>query len=314
MARMVDDLLEVNRIEQGKVSLRKERVDAGQIVVHALEVCRPLVLARDHKLTLALPDPPPVMDADPVRLEQMLSNLLNNACKYTPKGGEIQVSATTEGNQLVLRVRDNGIGMLPEVIKRAFEPFYQAGHDLDRSEGGLGIGLTLVRQLAELHGGSINATSEGPGKGSEFHLRLPIQEPSRVPELAPPAPLAGDPGTGQKHVLIIDDDPNVRMTEEMLLKAIGWRVSVAATGEEGIRLALSLRPEIAIIDLGMPGMGGLEVAGRIRAALGTSIRMMALTGYSRDSDIAMSKAAGFDQHLIKSGNPQDLINALSQLA
>jgi len=313
MARMVDDLMEVTRIEQGKVSLRKEPVDAGEVMAHALAVCKPLAQERNHNLTVAMPERPPVLAADPVRLEQMLSNLLNNACKYTPMGGEIQVSAVTEGGELVMRIRDNGIGMLPEVITRIFEPFFQAGRSLERSEGGLGIGLTLVRQLARLHGGSVTATSEGPGKGSEFQLRLPIQEPGQLLEPVSKAAPPVDPGQGEQHVLIIDDDQNVRTTEEMLLKAMGYQVSVAATGEQGLRLALSLRPGIAIIDLGMPGMGGLEVARQIRAALGPQIRMLALTGYSRDSDIAMSKAAGFDRHLIKSGNPHDLLQALRDL-
>ena len=314
MARLVDDLLEVTRIEQGKVWLAQgDGWTSARSLAHALEGCEPLAQARGHQLTLARPEQLPAMDADPVRLEQMLSNLLNNACKYTPRGGEVQVSAAMEGSRLVLRVRDNGIGMHPEVIKRVFEPFYQAGRDLDRTEGGLGIGLTLVRQLAELHGGSVKATSEGPGKGSEFQLLLPVQEPGRAPASPPRAATVPDHGHGKKHVLIIDDDHNVRTTEAMLLNAMGYQVSVAATGEHGVRLALSLRPEVAIIDLGMPGMDGLEVARRIRADLGPDIHLMALTGYSRDSDIALSKAAGFDRHLIKSGNPQDLLNALGEL-
>jgi signal transduction histidine kinase len=311
MARMVDDLLEVTRIERGKVELRREPVDVGQVLVHAVEVCRPLVQERNHQLALALPDHLPPLDADPVRLEQMLCNLLNNACKYTPKGGKIQISASTEGHELVLCVRDNGIGMLPEVVRRVFEPFYQAGRHLDRSELGLGIGLTLVKQLAGLHGGSVSATSDGPGMGSAFRLRLPVLEPGLLPVPSSGAPPLADRGKGQAHVLIIDDDPSVRTTEEMLLKAMGFQVSVAASGEQGVRLALALRPEIAIIDLGMPGMGGLEVASRIREELGPHIHMIALTGYSRESDMAMTKAAGFDQHLIKSGDPKDLIQALN---
>ena len=313
MARLIDDLLDVSRIERGKIELRKEVVDPRKVVAHALEVSQPLFQARNQILVLALSDHLPAIEGDPVRLEQMLCNLLNNACKFTPIGGEIQVSGAEEEAHLVLRIKDNGIGMRPEVIARVFDLFFQAGRAMDRPEGGLGIGLTLVRELAELHGGSVGASSEGPGNGSEFQVRLPAMAPAPVREPSPRAPLAVDHENPQKHVLIVDDDPNVRLSEELLLRSMDYRVSVAATGEKGIQLALALRPDIAIIDLGMPGLSGLEVAARIRAELGQGIHLIALTGYSRDSDVAMSLAAGFDQHLVKSGDPRELMKTLSQI-
>jgi PAS domain S-box-containing protein len=312
MARLVDDLLDVSRIEQGRVELRKERLDLGRMMAHALEACRSLIEAGGHQLTLALPDPAPELEADPVRLEQMICNLLNNACKYTPAGGTVQVSASRDGAELVLSIRDNGIGMPDEVLAHAFDLFYQAGRDLDRRTGGLGICLTLVRRLAQLHGGSVTASSDGPGKGSEFQLRLPALAPAPFRPAAAETP-ARDRGGRQKHVLIVDDDPSVRMTSEMLLKTLDYRVTVAADGTKGIGLALALRPDIALIDLGMPGLDGLEVAARIRAELGQDIHLVALTGFSRESDFARTRAAGFDQHVVKSGDPRELLKLLEEI-
>lgn len=312
MARLVDDLLDLARIERGKVSLRRERVQPAQVVARALQTCGPLIQARNQRIDLAVPPALPAVDGDPVRLEQMLCNLLNNACKYSPEGSAIRVAAAVEQAMLVLSVRDQGQGMAPEVLGRVFDLFYQAGRGQEGHASGLGIGLTLVRRLAELHGGSVQALSEGPGLGSEFRLRLPIPAPAGPDPAAPQAPAAGAAGAGT-HILIIDDDPNVRRASELLLKAAGYRVSSAATGRRGLELALALRPEVAVIDLGMPGMDGREVASRIRAELQDSIRLVALTGYSRDADVAGSLAAGFDRHLVKSGDPLDLITALSDL-
>jgi CheY-like chemotaxis protein len=202
--------------------------------------------------------------------------------------------------------------MTPEVLAHAFELFYQADQTLDRPQGGLGLGLTLVQRLALLHGGSVTASSGGPGRGSEFQLRLPAPAPA-PPGPAPRAEGAGAPGGARKHVLIVDDDRSVRMTSEMLLTAMNYRVSMAATGEKGVEQAMALHPDIALIDLGMPGLDGLEVAARIRAELGRDIYLVALTGYSRESDIAKTKAAGFDKHLVKSGDPRELLELLQSI-
>jgi signal transduction histidine kinase len=314
MARLVDDLLDLARIERGKVSLRRERVEPAQVAAQALKVCAPLIQARNQRVDLALPPSLPAVDGDPVRLEQMLCNLLNNACKYSPEGSVIRVSAVVEEAGLVLSVRDPGQGMPPEVLGRVFDLFYQAGRGQAGPAGGLGIGLTLVRHLAELHGGSVQAFSEGPGRGSEFQLRLPVLAPPPGPPAAGPDAPAAAPASSGIHVLIIDDDPNVRLASELLLKAAGYQVSTAATGRRGLELALSRRPDVALVDLGMPGMDGREVAAQIRSALQDTIRLVALTGYSRASDVAESLAAGFDRHLVKSGDPHDLIAALRDLA
>jgi PAS domain S-box-containing protein len=310
LARLVDDLLDVSRIEQGKVELRKERIAPGLAVSHAVEACRPLIEARSHRLTLEVAEPLPDLEADPVRFEQMLCNLINNACNCTPMGGEIQVSATREGADLVLAVRDNGIGMAKPMLAHIFDLFYQGDQTLDRPSGGLGIGLTLVKHLARLHGGSILASSDGQGKGSEFLLRMPALDTALL-RPGPEQAAAPAPAGRRKHVLIVDDDRNVRITSEMLLTAMDYQVTMAATGEAGIAQAKALRPDIALIDLGMPGLNGLEVASRIRAELGRDIYLVALTGYNRECDIANTKAAGFDQHLVKSGDPRELLALLS---
>ena len=319
MSRLVDDLLDVSRIERGRVELRKERVDLGRVVAHALEASKALIDAGDLQVTVEVADPAPVLEADPVRMEQMLCNLLSNACKCTPAGGRIQVAAGWNEDQAVLRVRDNGIGMSPEVRAHIFELFFQAHQNNDRHGGGLGIGLTLVQRLAQLHGGEVTAASDGPGRGSEFRISLPALRPG--PGITPaggrprPLPAPGLPPAGgqRRHVLVVDDDRSVRQTLEMLLQSLDYRVSTAATGARGIELALAARPDIALIDLGMPGMDGLEVAARIRAELGPGILLVALTGFSRAGDIADAKAAGFDHHLTKSGDPGDLLKLLGEI-
>jgi PAS domain S-box-containing protein len=312
MARLVDDLLQVSRIERGKLELRKERVDLGRLLDHALEACQPALEARRHHLAVTLPDPAPALEADPIRLEQMVANLVHNACKCTPPGGEIQVWAAREGGDVVLGVRDNGVGMEPGEIAHVFDLFYQGGGAKAQAEGGLGIGLTLVHHLAQLHGGTVSAHSAGPGRGSEFVLRLPGLEPAPVPDPAAQAPVPAPEGR-TRHVLIIDDDPNVRTTSGMLLEAMNYRVSLAATGTRGIEQARTLRPDIALIDLGMPDLDGCEVAARIRAELGRSIYLVAVTGFSRDSDLARTRAAGFDRHLVKSGDPGELLDLLGSI-
>jgi CheY-like chemotaxis protein len=240
---------------------------------------------------------------------------VSNACKYTEPEGEIRISAAREGQLAVLRVRDSGIGLTPEALGRIFDLFYQVGQAMGRHEGGLGIGLTLASRLAQLHGGTITAASEGLGKGSEFTLRLPVQEPAanRPPASAQPQPLAQAAEGQPKHILVIDDNENVLATVKMLLESLGYRVSTAATGEAGVKRALSLRPDAALVDLGLPGLNGLQVAQRLRADLGGAIRLVALTGYSRESDIAEARAAGFDRHLVKSGDPGTLLRAMAEI-
>ncbi len=311
MARLVDDLLDVSRIERGKVQLRTERMDLGAVVAHAVEVCGSLIEDCEHRLALDLPAPGLEVDGDPARLEQMVCNLLNNACKYTPSGGDIRVSLKREDDQAVMRIRDSGIGLTPEAIGAIFDLFYQVGRNGHGREGGLGIGLTLASSLAELHGGSIVAASEGLGRGSEFTLRLPARPQGAAPAEHPAAMAAGAEHTRQ--VLIVDDNESVLTTLGLLLRALGYQVALAATGEAGVSQALAQRPDIALVDLGLPGLDGLQVARRLRAEWGDAIRLIALSGYSRESDIAAALAAGFDRHLVKSADPNGLLLAIAEL-
>lgn len=312
MARLVDDLLDVSRISRGRLELRQEMVELETVVARAVEACGPLLEAGRLQLTLELARPLPVLEADPARLEQMMLNLVNNACKYTPPGGHIQISVFQEAAEAVLRVRDDGVGMSADELAHTFDLFYQAGQTLDDRSGGMGIGLALVHQLARLHGGRVLARSGGPGMGSEFTLRLPALAAARLP-LPPPAPPTETGGSRMKRVLIIDDDASVRTTCGMLLEAMGFAVALAPTGPKGVEQAKALHPAIAIIDLCMPGMDGLEVARRIREELGQAIHLIALSGFSREADRASTRAAGFDQHLVKSGDPMELLDLLRKI-
>jgi PAS domain S-box-containing protein len=315
MARLVDDLLDVSRIERGKLALKTERMDFGAAVSRALEACRPQIEARRHQLEIDLPGAPFQVEADPARVDQMVCNLVHNACKYTPPGGRIQVSARPEGAQAVLRVRDNGVGMTPDALEHAFDLFYQVGQTLDRPEGGLGLGLTLVHRLALLHQGSVSAASEGLGQGSEFTLRLPVPESDGAVAEAPASPLQAVRRANaerQRRVMVVDDNRDVVLTTKALLESLGFQVSSAGSGEEGLRRILEQPPDLALVDLGLPGLDGFDVARRLRQRLGRNLHLVALSGYSRETDIAAAMAAGFDRHLVKSADPGDMLAALRE--
>jgi CheY-like chemotaxis protein len=226
---------------------------------------------------------------------QVLVNLLNNAAKYTDPGGRVELTAFREGGEAVVRVKDNGVGIEAEMLGRVFDLYTQVGRSAGRARGGLGIGLTLVRQLVEMHGGRVTADSPGPGQGSEFVVRLPAAAPAPAETPAPELPGA-DPG---RHVLIVEDNADARSTLETLLKLLGHRVESAAAGPDGIDRALASRPEVALIDLGLPGMDGCAVARRLRAELGPTVLLVALTGHALEEDRRRTAEAGFDAHLVK---------------
>jgi two-component system CheB/CheR fusion protein len=311
MARLVDDLLDVSRITRGKIALRRELVVLKTLVAHALESVQPLIAEKHHELTVALPEETLVLNADPARLEQVLCNLLNNAAKYTNEGGRIQLVATVEdqGRTLALRVRDNGIGIAREVLPSVFELFRQADRSLDRSQGGLGIGLTLVHNLVELHGGSVEAASGGIGKGSEFTVRLPLvsrewpveggggEKEPLIPRSAPHPPRATHRG---RRILVVDDIPDSAESLARLLRRWGHEVSMAHDGPSALAAARSTSPEVVLLDIGLPGMDGYEVARQLRLDPDcTDTVLVALTGYGQSSDRHQTRDAGFDQHLIK---------------
>jgi two-component system CheB/CheR fusion protein len=308
LARLLDDLLDVSRFARERISLRTRPVTLGAIVVEAVEVTRGLVDERSQILSLTLPESPLWLEGDPTRLVQVVGNLLNNAVKYTPPGGRIRVTGAQEGDQIVLRVSDNGDGIPAEVLPRVFDPFVQGARSLDRSGGGLGVGLTLARTLVELHGGTLTASSDGPGRGSEFVLRLPA---ARGPAQGSPARDEGGRPVLPRHILVIEDNEDQREMLRTALEMDGHRVEVARDGLEGIGAALAAPPDVALVDIGLPGLDGFEVATRLRAALGRRVSLIALTGYGQAADRRRAEEAGFDAHLVKPVSHDELNRLLA---
>jgi signal transduction histidine kinase len=310
MVRLVDDLLDLTRIGRGKLELRRTVFAVSQAVMQAVQTVRPLLEAQGHQLTVELPSESLQLESDEARLVQVLVNLLSNAAKYTERGGHINVSAAREMDEIVLRVRDNGMGIEAEMLDAIFDRFMQIGRSLPRSQGGLGLGLTLVRQLVELQGGRVSAHSEGPGKGSEFVVRLPAAKPSS----APLAPAAAPPPAGVAapcRILLIEDNSDARESLALLLQTLGHRVETAATGPEGVTRALASRPEVVLIDLGLPGLDGHEVARQIRKALGEAVLLVALSGYTQEEDRSRAHEAGFNAHLPKPVELEELNRILA---
>jgi len=306
MVRLVDDLLEVSRISRGKIELKKERVELATIIDHAVETSKPFIEAANHQLSVSLPSDRIVVEGDVVRLAQVFSNLLNNAAKYTNPGGKISVAAKREGEQLIVSVRDTGIGIPRDMLSRVFEMFAQVENVLRRTQDGLGIGLNLVRTLVSMHGGSVEARSEGLGHGSEFIVRLPVAEPdSSASESAQPR--AGDKPKAvpaRHRILAVDDNKDSVDSLGMLLKFLGADVQVAYDGPSALEAVRICRPSIVLLDIGMPGMDGNEVARRIRQDPECrDVLLIALTGWGQQDDRRRTREAGFDHHLVK---PVDL--------
>jgi two-component system CheB/CheR fusion protein len=316
LARLVDDLLDVARVSRGKVQLHREKVDLAAVVHRAVETTRPVIDERNHQLVLSLPRPGISLDADPTRLEQVVANLLNNAAKYTDPGGRIWLIAERQGNETVIRVRDTGVGISPDMIGHIFDLFTQADRSLDRAQGGLGIGLTLVRSLVEMHGGRVSVASDGLGKGSEFIVRLPALPEAVASPSTPPASNAPSLPVGQRvRLLIVDDNVDMAATLSVLLNLEGHDVRVAHDGAEALALADAFKPEVVLLDIGLPGMDGYEVARKLRGRPGLALRfLIALTGHGRDEDIQRSLQAGFDRHLVKPIDPPALRKILAEAA
>jgi signal transduction histidine kinase/CHASE1-domain containing sensor protein/CheY-like chemotaxis protein len=300
MVRIVDDLLDVSRISRGKIELRKHRLAVREALARAADAVLAQARSRGQKLQVRFPARPLLIDADPVRLEQILGNLLTNAIKYTPQGGEVELSAAADGETLEIRVRDTGIGISRESLRLLFEPFVQVAGAKDYATGGLGIGLALVRGLVALHGGSVHAESLGPGKGSTFVVRLPgVVEGVTPVEVHPPA-RAALPG----RVLVVDDNVDAAMTLSEAVRFDGHDVRVAHDGPSALQEAAAFSPEVVLLDIGLPGMDGYEVVRRLRELPQThGALIVALTGFGQDSDRRRAIAAGFDDHLVK---PVDL--------
>lgn len=310
MTHLVDDLLEVSRITQGKLELRKQRLELARAMQSAMEAARPAVQAASHHLSVTLPSEPLYLDADPTRLSQMILNLLNNAAKYTPAGGSISLAARREGEQAVIVVRDSGIGIPREHLDRVFEMFSQLAPALDRSQGGLGIGLALVRGLTQLHGGSVAAFSSGPGTGSEFVIRLPLAADATTPaaDVEPQMPQA----SGMR-IVVIDDNADAAESLCVVLELEGHEVRTAADGVAGLALIDEFAPQAVILDIGLPRMNGYEVARRIRLAhRDAEILLIAVTGWGQQQDKQIASDAGFDHHFTKPVDPRELQRVLTE--
>jgi signal transduction histidine kinase/DNA-binding response OmpR family regulator len=313
LVRLVDDLLDISRITEGKIQLRKEPINLAAAVTRAVETSRPLIDARKHELIVSLPPKPLRVNADSVRIAQVLSNLLNNAAKYTEEGGKIELEVTRVDDEALVRVRDNGVGISAEMLSRVFDLFTQADRSLDRSQGGLGVGLTLARRLVEMHGGNVQAFSEGTNRGCELVIRLPA--------LAETCPSAVDENrfhSGPKdhhprRILIVDDHPDVTRSLARLLRLSGHEVRTSLDGPTALEELASFRPEIVLLDIGLPGMDGYEVAQSIRKQPDSgSLVLIALTGYGQDEDRRRSREAGFDHHLVKPVDPDALLSIVSR--
>ena len=315
LTRLVDDLLDLSRITRGKIDLKVESLDAAEVVSAAVETCRPLVDAQRHVLEVELPDEPLRIRGDFARMAQVLGNLINNAAKYTDPGGHISVVAAREGRDAVFRVRDSGMGIPATALATVFEPFTQLERTLDRAQGGLGIGLTLVRRLVEMQDGSVSAHSAGSGRGSEFVVRLPACDEARKPDerdVARAAPDCRAPSSSPQTVLVVDDNPDVAESTAILLRVAGYEVHVALNGQAALAVVDKLTPHAVLLDIGLPGMDGYQVAARMRErpALARTL-IVAVSGYGQDEHQARSRMAGVDHHLVK---PIDLDAVMSILA
>ncbi len=310
LVRLVDDLLDVSRISSGKISLRKERVSLALIVTNAVESSRPLIESGNHQLTVTLPSEPVYLDADLTRLAQVLQNLLNNAAKYTMPGGKIGLHAEFDGRLVAIRVVDSGIGIPHDMLARVFDLFTQVDRSIERSTGGLGIGLTLVQRLVELHGGTVEARSEGSGKGSEFIVRLPAFAKASVD--AAPARKSDPASSGRLRIVVVDDNVDAADTLAEMLSASGHDVKKAYDGVGALAAVDAHRPDIVLLDIGLPRMNGYDVARRIRASDPKSrVVLVAVTGWGQDEDRRRSQEAGFNHHLVKPVDPASLAQILA---
>jgi CheY-like chemotaxis protein len=318
LVRLVDDLMDVARISGGKIELRRERVPLQEVVARAVETATPSLDAHGHSLEIHVPTDPIFVDVDGTRLAQILANLLGNAAKYTPDGGAICISARIEGNDAVAEVSDNGVGIPAEALPTVFDMFSQVKDNLSMAQGGLGIGLALSRKLAELHGGSVRAFSEGVGRGSRFSLRLPLAAPESAPAHIPLAAVANAldlaPARTLK-ILIVDDNLDVGDSLATRLELAGHEARLARDGISGLAVAREFDPDVAFLDIGMPGMNGYELARAIRASgKCEDAVLVALTGWGTKRDMSRSRAAGFDEHFTKPAQVDEVDALLARIA
>jgi PAS domain S-box-containing protein len=307
MARLLEDLLDVSRISRGRIDLRREAVDVTAVIARTVEAVRPLTQERRHEITITHPALPLRIDADPARLEQILTNLLNNAAKYTDPGGHIWLTAERKGTEVVLHVRDTGIGIAPGMLPKIFDLFVQAERRVDRAQGGVGIGLTLVKRLVEMHGGSVQALSAGLGRGSEFIVRLPAVAEAADGQEVGKSDAEEASAPPQRRILVVDDNRDAADSLALLLRLAGQDVRLAYDGPSALAEAREFRAELVFLDIGMPGMDGYEVAKRLRQQAGSEDAVLvAITGWGQSEDRRRAEDAGFDGHLVKPAKPETL--------
>jgi signal transduction histidine kinase len=311
LVRLVDELLDMSRIGQGMVVLKKEQVELGKVVAHAVETARPLIEARNQTLAVSVPSAPVWVSGDFVRLAQVVANLLNNAAKYTHEGGRVEVTATASRGEAAVAVRDNGAGIEPQLLPRIFDLFVQGERSLDRSQGGLGVGLTLVRHLVELHQGRVEAHSDGLGKGASFRVILPCI--SAVGQEAPAAPAARAALAARgRRVLVVDDNQDAAESIAMFLRLEGHEVKVVNDGYQALASAGVFAPEAVILDIGLPGLDGYEVARQLRQAGDRrELMLIALTGYGQKEDRDRAAQASFDYHFVKPADPRQIHSVIA---
>jgi CheY-like chemotaxis protein len=313
MVRLLDDLLDVSRISRGTVELRRERVDLAGVVLRAVETSRPLLQQAGHDLTVSMPPTPVFVDADVTRLAQVFANLLNNAAKYTERGGHVRLSVDRRGGDVTVSVKDDGVGIPSDLLPVVFEMFVQVDRSLERTRGGLGIGLTIAKRLVEMHGGTIEASSSGMGTGSEFTVRLPAAPDARTDDDADRARTAGAE-RAKRRILVVDDNVDSAQSLAMMLEIGGHTTHLAYDGLEAIEVAGKVQPEIVLMDIGMPRLNGYDACRRIRSEpWGRAIVMVALTGWGQTDDRLRSEEAGFDHHLVKPVEPAALEALLESL-
>jgi len=312
MIRLVDDLLDLNRITHNRLELRQSRVELSSVIEQAIEASRSLIDSARHELHVTLPSEPCYLYADSARLAQVFSNLLNNSCKYTQPGGKISLTAEQSGGDAVVTIRDNGTGIPPDKLESIFDMFVQVDRTLEKSLGGLGIGLTLVKQVVEMNGGFIEASSAGEGQGSEFVVRLPYL--IDYTKAWAPQPIAAKEHSPGRRILVVDDNKDAAVSLAMLLKISGNELSTAHDGIEALEAVEKQRPEVVLLDIGLPKINGHDVCRRIREqSWGKNIVLIALTGWGQDEDRRKSEEAGFDGHLVKPVNYAALLDLLSSL-
>ena len=314
MARLVDDLLDINRISRGKLELRTAPVTLEQVIQGAVETSRPLIDLHQHRLEVSLPEEPLVLDGDLTRLSQVFANLLNNAAKFTQGSGRIQLSAERIGYEVMVSIIDSGVGIPTSQMANIFELFSQGGVEKGSMGGGLGIGLSLVKQLVELHHGRVTARSEGTGRGSEFRVYLPLASEQQLPAASQPSAQKRDSVATPLRILVVDDSEDAAHTLATLLEISGYEMHIAHDGEQALAVAESCRPDVVLLDIGMPKLNGYEVCRRFRELdWGRRMIVIALTGWGQDQDRQRTADAGFNHHLVKPADPAALLQMLSGL-